>query len=354
MVTIPYTPCDCLTVNPCAFACVMVVATAYYKRSHFQLRRVQILNPRDGDPEARRAADAVLLCDHLKCFLGLLAAHALLFVHEAIESDGGRNETRFYFVMHMMRTCVDVVLATLIALLLWRCLVRYANVLASRGATPPLVEAMRASGRYSSAIRLNWQDESLDFRVDPDHPVTVEAGPSTLDQRVAARNEQDAQDDRVRTQDGGVNEDDGQDSESDDEGETAALRRRRRVNMYEPLPQWWVYQTLVWFVAVFVVGSAMVVLQVLWRLMLGADDPLFWVIEQLVDVADSQGDFICSGETSGAWVSETLHTLPDAGAAAAEWLALILFHMLVATALLSFVYHRHRYRGRTVHPAFQR
>jgi hypothetical protein len=341
MVDIPLTPCDCITVDPAAIACVVAVVLLYVHRQLLHLRQHQLLNPRDASIELQQAADAVILCDVMKLCLGLVLAHCFLFVHEAIVSNGGRDETRYFFLVHLARAFVDIALVSFVAHIIWsRMVVPYVNYLIANGhvddRSSVFCAALRASGRYNATYALNWEHaDSMDFRVDADEVASPHLEPSVLHHRAARR---------IAEETSAINNDDEGDDTSDP---TAQLTRNCRGNPYEPLLAWWRHQTVVWCGLIFLVAAFAVGAQLIWRELLGASDPLLYILERFTDAIDGSGDLVCGGERDGS----ILGGKQDADIIVLSWIALLCFHLIMSLACLAVLHRVQRYKGRTTHPA---
>lgn len=291
----------------------------------------------------QHAADAVITCDVVKLSIGLVLVHGFLFVHEAIVSDGGQNETKYFFLIHLARAFIDIVLVSALGHIFWmHVVVRYVNHLISRGSVEErssvFFSALRASGRYNSSYGLNWgNDDSMDLRVDATEAPVPELGPSVLDQRVQRRQLVEA---------AYENRDDDNDADDTDDPR-AHLNRQVAANPYEPNLTWWRHQTVVWCGILFFVSTVVVGLQLVWRELLGTNDPLLYALTKFTDAVDGSGDFVCGGQHDG----ELLQTPPTDTIVALSWMALLLFHFVLATGTLVVLHQGQKYKGRVVHAA---
>lgn len=340
MVSIPVTPCNCVSVDSAAVACLLLCCILHLRRQHSRLKLHQLLFPREQSATMQQAADVVITCDVVKLTLGLIVVHGSLFIHEAIVSNGGVNETKYYFLIHMARAFIDIVLVSVIAHVFWmHALVPYVNHLISRGSvdgrTSVFFSALRASGRYNSTYGLNWENEdSLDLRVDATEAPVPQLRPSVLDQRIqqrrlveeAANNLQD-------------------DEEDDTDDPRAQLRRQVASNPYEPDLIWWKHQTTVWCCLLLVFSLIVVGIQLVWRELLGTNDPMLYALTKFTDAVDGSGDFVCGGEENG----ELLRAPPTHTIVVLSWIGLLLYHLLLAAGTLVVLHHAQRYKGRTVH-----
>lgn len=352
MVSIPITPCNCITVDSAAIACALLSCVVYMRRELRRLRQHQLLNPRDASIPLQRAADAVIICDVVKVALGLVVVHGFLFVHEAIVSNGGRNETRYFFVVHLARSCVDVAVVSAVAQLVWSCVViRYVNYLIANGQVDDrrtvFFAALRASGRYNSSYGLNWENaDSMDLRIDADAvpPSQTALEPSVLHHRVERRiveeDREQAEEHRRR------NEED----EDDDDDPTSHLQRRP-TNPYEPIMAWWRCQTIVWCALLFMVAALLVGVQLVWRELLGTNDPMLYALTKFSDAVDGNGDFVCSGEQNGQEMLPVGNGQPSMVVVVLSWIAVLLFHFIIAFGCLIVLHRKQKYTGRTMHVA---
>jgi hypothetical protein len=288
----------------------------------------------------QQAADVVVTCDVVKLTLGLIVVHGSLFIHEAIISGGGVNETKYFFLIHMARAFIDVVLVSVAAHVCWmQVIVRYVNHLISRGSvdcrSSVFFSSLRASGRYNSTYGLNWENEdSLDLRVDAMEAPVPQLRPSVLDQRIQQRRLVEEAADQLQNEE-----------EDDTDDPRAQLRRQVASNPYEPDLTWWRYQTTVWCGLLLVMSVVVVGIQLVWRELLGANDPLMYALTKFTNAVDGSGDFVCSGEEGG----EMLRSPPTDTIIALSWIGLLLYHLVLATGTLVALHQAQKYKGRTVH-----
>ncbi|CUG88982.1 transmembrane protein, putative [Bodo saltans] len=172
MVSIPVTPCNCVSVDSAAVACLLLCCILHLRRQHSRLKLHQLLFPREQSATMQQAADVVITCDVVKLTLGLIVVHGSLFIHEAIVSNGGVNETKYYFLIHMARAFIDIVLVSVIAHVFWmHALVPYVNHLISKknyGWTPPRLPSHSFARLFSISEFNNavwWRRQPTTFKM---------------------------------------------------------------------------------------------------------------------------------------------------------------------------------------------
>ena len=242
-------PCNALFVNLVSLVVIPLCAALYYRRQEQRSRWWR--------------SPAILGCDVTKYSVAMFATNALFVLHEIYVDDAGDTFSPYFIVAHELRFTIDILVANVCALPLWR----FVNLIAGRIIAGRDSDGLRADEdecRCGDAVLLALQ---ISGRYNPYLLPSHSSG--TWDATPVF----EADDGRST----GAN-----DLRIDFPPSEAADDEQRELLQLRPYRTLWAIQTAVWSLVAASVASILIGVQLLWREALGIRDPLVMAIEQMI------------------------------------------------------------------------